>query len=316
MTFYSKRLLPSIGVRLLIIILFICPISSAFGQESIELFQLYGQFSPNVEFEEGTGQSDVNEFGVRFRRPFKIGEKSYLVPGIFMEQLDSRLSSEHSKNTFVYTISPRIGLQTKHSEKWSGSYLLIPRISSDLSGFDSDDLQLGGLFLLNYTKSSNKKYQVGAYYNTELFGPVILPLFGFYYISENKKFEADVLAPVAMDINYELSTKVKVGISFWAKGSTFNLHDYGEDEGSYYLEKRSADLFSYVDYSFSKGWAMQVMLGQSFSRIYEVYAGGDKVDLAIGPIKVDDDRMLLNIDLKDSILLKFKLIYRISLTKT
>ncbi len=286
-----------------------------FGQQTIWLSQIYGQFSPNISFDKSVGETDLHEFGFRLRKLKPLDEDNILVPGIFVEFVDSKLSPLHKNITQLYTMSPRMTLERTYSDKWTGSYMVIPRLSSDIKGLGLRDFQLGSLLLWKYTQRKHKKYQFGLYANTDLFGPLVLPLYGIYYLSESQKFEVDILLPVTAELNYRLRKNVRLGISFWAKGTSFNLHEYGKDKSGYYLEKRSADLLGFIEFPFRENWFIQFMLGHSFGRIQEVYKKNDKVKFALGPIKIGDDREQVNVDVDDGILFKFRMLYRISLAE-
>ncbi len=301
--------------RVLIIILFFLGCTSHFGQDYVNILRLYGQYSPDAEYNDGIGKTDLKEFGTRILLPVPLKNDRVLLPGLFFEKVQGKLSPNHIESTTVYTITPQIGMQFKYSEQWKANYILMPSINSDLENLDSDDMQLGAICLFTKTKSETLNFQYGLYVNTEVYGLNVLPLVGMYYISDTRKFEADLFLPVYFDLNYRLDNKLRLGIQYLGRGTTHNLNSYGTDKSGYYLEKGSQDLYAYIEVPLMKDWVIQGMIGHSFGRYYEVYDRDEKLDWAIGSILFGDDREQVNGDISDGLVVKFKLIYRYPLKK-
>lgn len=115
--------------------------------------------------------------------------------------------------------------------------MLLPKIASDFNAIGTNDFQFGGLVLLKYTKTKNLNYKFGLYTNTDFFGHFLVPLFGFYYLNSSEKFEAKVLLPRTVDLNYSIYKNMRLGIDFKGLIGSYNLNSPIEKENQDYLEK-------------------------------------------------------------------------------
>src|SRR5690606_28468199 len=102
--------------------------------------------------------------------------------------------------------------------------ILLPKLSSDFKEINANDFQLGAIAILKYEKKDNLNYKLGAYYNSELFGPFFVPILGMYYLSPSEKLEIDLSLPLWADINYKVLEKVRVGANFAAFVRTYYLN--------------------------------------------------------------------------------------------
>jgi hypothetical protein len=57
-------------------------------------------------------------------------------------------------STLYYT-RLKLGFNTKHSDKWSGLYVLLPILSSDYQNTGTTDIYMGGIAILTYKKHRN-----------------------------------------------------------------------------------------------------------------------------------------------------------------
>ena len=96
----------------------------------------------------------------------------------------------------LYSTQLKAGIKITHSEHWSGTYILLPKLASDYINLSSDDLYLGGAIALKYKKNKNLNYSFGCYGSTEAFGLYISPLIGLYYLSPDSRFEMKLSLPV------------------------------------------------------------------------------------------------------------------------
>ena len=205
-------------------------------------------------------------------------------------------------------------MNINHSEKWTGTYLFMPKLSSDLKKIGRDDFQFGGLVLIDYKKREKFKYRFGLYYNSELFGPYFVPLFGLYYMSDNDKFEINATLPVWVDFNYRFATWFRLGTNFSGLTRTFNINEPQFAENGEYLVKQSNEIFLYGQFEFLKSFIIQAKIGYSVGRRYSIYDETDKVGFGLLLFRFDDDRDQLNSEFADGLIFRVRLIYRFSLS--
>jgi hypothetical protein len=206
-----------------------------------------------------------------------------------------------------------LGINIKYSEKLSATYLLLPKLSSDFKSIGSKDFQIGAVAIFKYKKTENLNFQGGLYYNSELFGPFFVPILGVYYLSPNKKFEANIKIPISADINYTFVPRVRAGGSFSAFVRTFHLNEPYQGNPDNYLTKATNEVYGYLQFDLPKGIILQTKVGYSIARNYRIYDIEDRVTWGFSAFKFGDDRKQLNTDFSDGMILKAKLIYRFHL---
>ena len=296
--------------KTLSITLFLCLFSFvSFGQDYVDLARFHYSTTPQNEFDSIGGNTTVEDFGLDVTLPIKLNESNVFLTGFNIDQITTKLHPSSSPIT-ISTINLKLGYNKKHSEKWSGTYMLLPKFSSDFKNITSKGYQFGALALMKYNKKINLKYNFGVYYNRELFGPFIVPLLGLYYKSENGKFEANLTLPIWADINYKLNKIVKVGANFSAFVRSYHL-----SENNAYVVKKSNDVFAYLQFNLTKSILLQTKTGYTLGRSYKVYNDNDAADLAVSAFRFGDDRTVLNPTFKDGLVFKMRLIYRFHIEK-
>lgn len=281
----------------------------SFGQDYVDLARFHYADTPQNDFDSIGGNTNVQDFGLDVTLPIKLNEGNVILTGFNIDQITTKLHPTTNPTT-VSTVNLKVGFNKKHSDKWSGTYMFLPKISSDFKNLSSKDYQFGALALMKYNKKENLKYNIGLYYNGELFGPFLVPLLGLYYRSENEKFEANLTLPIWADVNYKLSNFIKIGANFSAFVRSYHL-----GENNAYVVKKSNDVFGYLQFNLTKSILLQTKTGYSIGRSYKVYNDGDETNLAVSAFRFGDDRTVLNPTFKDGLIFKVRLIYRFHIEK-
>ena len=166
---------------------------------------------------------------------------------------------------------------------------------------------------MKYTKRDNLQYRIGMYYNSELFGPFCVPLFGLYYLSPSKKFEVNLTLPFLADMNYKLHDRLNIGVNFFGQVRSYHLTDISSDTGNTggYVVKTTNDLYGYLKFNLSKGLSLQTRVGYSLGRSYRVYDENDKITFGSVLIQVGDNRQQLNTDFSNGFVYQLTLQYRL-----
>ncbi len=279
------------------------------AQDYVDLARFHYSDTPQNNFDSIGGTTTVKDFGLDVTLPIVINDDNTFLTGFNIDQITTKIDPNLNPFT-VSTVNLKFGYNKKHSEKWSGTYMFLPKISSDFKNITSTDYQFGGLVLMKYSKKENLKYTVGAYYNGELFGPFIVPLLGMYYKSSNEKFEANLTLPIWADFNYKLNKFMKVGANFSAFVRSYNL-----GESNAYVVKKSNDIFGYLQFNLTKSILLQTKAGYTIGRSYKAYQNGDEADLGLSAFRFGDNRTVLNPTFKDGLVFKVRLIYRFHIEK-
>ena len=295
-----------------LVILFAFVLSSVYAQDYVDVLKIGYSNTFKNDFTGTTQSTDVRVFETNLTYPMVIDENNALITGI--DFASNRLQLfPNSEFTSLYTATLKIGLAKTFNEKWSGTFVFLPKIASDYRNITRDDFYVGGYSLLKLKKKENLIYRFGIYGSTEAFGFFTTPIFGWYYLSPSKRFEMDVSLPVAVDINYRVGA-VTLGVDYMGIGRSFNVNP--ENSPKVYADVSSLDFATYTQFNFvDDSVLLRAKLGYS-SNNYEVYTDGDKIDLGLSAFSFGDDRTQLNPDINGSLFFKLEAIYRFKITDT
>lgn len=290
--------------------LFSCIFFQGFSQNYFDIVNLAYTNTPQNDFEISNAQSTVEELALELNFPILINEKTILLTGLFANKtkvkLDANIPSSNLK-----VLGLNFGINKSFSDKWSTTFMVFTKIASDKIKLSSDNFQFAILSLFTNTKRNDLKYRYGVYANTEKYGLIIVPIFGLYYLSANKKFEANLNLPIIADINFKISNKFWLGMKFDGLGTTYNLNEQNYSVNGAYVSKTSNELVSYLRFKLSKSLYINTKVGYAISRNYKVFDANDKIDLALSSIYFGDDRTQLNERFKDGAIFKVELFYRL-----
>lgn len=204
-----------------------------------------------------------------------------------------------------------LGVKYQHSEKWSGTYVLLPKLASDFDNIGSQDFQIGGIAILDYQHSESMKWKFGMYSSTENFGTTITPIIGLWHRSKNEKFYINATLPIRMDMNYSLTKGFSVGTDLLTSIKSYNLTGTNSD---HYVQEESIRFAAYAAYGFlDNSLIVRGKIGLDTTD-YGVYNSNDKVGVQVLTIQVSgDDRTRLNTEFDSGIFLGADLIYRFDL---
>lgn len=284
-------------------------VGNVFGQKYVDVAKFYYGNSSQNKFKNSEVSTQIKELGLELTIPIIINPTDAVLTGLIYERIQTRLF-ETDPETMVSVLGLRAGLSKKHSEKWSGTYVLIPKLASDFNYLGRSDFQLGFLTLLKYAKGTNKNYKLGIYYNSELFGPFIVPLFGIYYLSSDEKFEANLTLPFLADINYKLHKRFNIGMNFNGQVRSYHLTTVPSTNKAGYIVKATNEVFSYLKFNLNNNISVYTRLGYSVGRSYRVYDETEKISFGSVLIRVGDERQQLNTDFSDGFIYQAALLYR------
>ncbi|OIQ37802.1 MAG: hypothetical protein BM563_07585 [Bacteroidetes bacterium MedPE-SWsnd-G1] len=292
--------------KLLILSVFLPFFSIA--QEYADILKVGYSYAPNVKFKNYDEQTDVNSFEANLTLPIVLNDKHALITGIDFNSSRLLLSPEYNQSTTLYNTLLKIGLATTHSEKWSTTFVLLPKIASDYKSISSDDFYFGGYATAKFIKSENLSYRFGFYTSTEAFGLFATPIFGAYYKSPNTKFEVDASLPIKADVNYSVG-KTKIGFDYFGIGRSYNISQ--ETNTPVYIEQSPLEFSTYFEYGIhDNSILLRAKLGYSNNN-YEVYEQGDELDFRLSAFSFGDDRIQLNPDILGSVFFKLQVVYRV-----
>ena len=279
------------------------------AQDYVDLFKIgYGQ-TFNNNFEGTTSSTRVKSFEADLTFPVVLNEKNALITGVSFSRNNLQLFPE-AEFTNLYSTTLKLGLASTYNDKWSSTIVLLPKIASDYNTISGDDFYFGGFAILKLQRKENLIYRFGFYGSSEAFGIFSTPIFGWYYLSPNGKFEMDISLPIATDINYTCGI-FTYGIDYFGIGRSFNITKENANE---YVDLSSLEFASYLQFNaLDKSVLLRAKFGYS-SNDYEVYTNGDKIDFGLSAFSFGDDRTQLNPTINGGLYLKFEAIYRFTIT--
>ncbi|NNK12365.1 MAG: hypothetical protein HKP08_13550 [Flavobacteriaceae bacterium] len=284
------------------------------GQDHIDLASFSYTSSFERTLEDTNIEAAVQEWNLNLDLPLVLDNNNALIFGLSSTSINVDLSPSPSPATNLYGINLRLGWNTTFNERWSGTFVLIPKVASDFSSGFRKGNQIGAVALLTKTKTNRLKYIYGLYGNTEEFGLLLVPIVGMYYKSASDLFEADIFLPVRVDLNYSLNRTLSTGLRFDGLGSSFSIQKEGFND--HYVTRASNELYLYGQLKITPSLLLRGKFGYSFFRNFKVYNNEDKIDLSLVGIFFGNNREILNQDLNDSFQFKFEMVYRFNLVKS
>ena len=267
----------------------------------------------NATLENGTN-SETNVKNVNFELyyPTVINDKLVLLTGLTAENTNFALTPFSNNGNLTMT-RLNLGIKYQHSQKWSGTYMLLPKIASDFNNIGANDYQFGAIAVLDYQANENYKYKFGLYTSTENFGTTLTPLIGMWHRSQNKKWYINATLPIRMDINYALGDKFSVGSDLLTSIKSYNL---SEANSAFYVQEESIRFGFYASYGFlNNALLLRAKLGYDTTD-YGLYNHNDTVGVQVLTVQVSgDDRTRLNTEFVAAPYIGGDIIYRFDLTK-
>lgn len=280
-----------------------------YAQSYVDIVKIYGNTTSQNNFVNSASSTKINEFGVDVTYPILFKNNDAVITGLMVESTQLKLS-DYERPTKISSYTLRLGLNKIHSERWSGTYLIIPKLASDFKISSVKNLQIGALGLLKYKKSDYANYKIGLYYNSELFGPFFVPILGYYSGGADKKFEANIMLPLLVDVNYKLMNWMNVGINFTGQIKSYRISSLNNSLSTAYIAKTTNEITGYLKFNFTQNIILYTRVGYSVLRSYREFKENDKMDLAISLIKIGNNRTQLNNDFSNGFLYQTILLYR------
>ncbi len=296
-------------------LIFICIVTfftiTTNAQDYIDIFKVNYASILNAGYENSDATTNINILDASLTYPIKVNERFAIISGIDYVQHGVEVVP-NGDNINLNTITLKAGVNIKHNEKWSGTYVFLPKIASQDLHTDGDHLFFGGLALLKYQKSERMQYRFGAYASSEGFGTFLTPILGMYYQSEDKRWEISASLPINADINYHVSDDWVTGVAFQAFVRTFSL-DREATQPELYIQMSNIEIGPYIQYGLAnESILLRLQAGYSTAS-YEVFEEGDTLPIRVSAFEFGDDRNLLNPEMTGNLFLRFGAVYRFSL---
>lgn len=256
------------------------------------------------------GETSVNNTNFEVYFPKRINEDLVVLAGFTAENTRLNLSTGAERTGLTMT-RLNLGIKYEHSDKWSGTYVVLPRLSSDFTDVSGDDFQIGALAILGYQYSEMWNVKFGGYVSSEFFGTTITPIIGFWHRSKNEKFYLNATFPIRADANYSLTSSFSVGADLLTSIKSYNL-----SESNAYVQEESIRFGLYGSYALLDN-SLIVRAKAGFDTTdYGVYNENDRIGGQVLTFPLSgDDRTRLNSEFDAALYVGAELLYRFDLRK-
>ena len=278
------------------------------AQSYVDLVKINYGTVINAGYEGSDVETNVRLFDISLMYPIKLNEQTAIVTGVDYNNQAVNLFPNARQETSLSSLTLKAGVSVQHSGRWSGTYLLLPKIASQDLETGSEALFFGGLVLMKYQKTERMQYRFGAYATREGFGTLLTPILGLYYQSKNKYWEATLNLPINGDINYTVNEASRLGFNFKAPVRSYTLDAPGN--AAAYVQANIIEVGPYLEHNFAKeSIRLRFQVGYS-SVAYEVYEANDRLPFRLAAFEFGDDRSRLNPEMNGNFFLRLGAIYR------
>ena len=288
---------------ILFIALFACA-TMVNAQDYLDIFKAsYSQATlGNVDDD---AETDVTNTNLELYLPIPITSKAVVLAGFTYENTGF---SDGSSSLIMTRLN--LGMKINHGNKWSGTYVALPKLASDFNDLGSDDFQMGGLALLEKKYSSRKVLKFGAYVSSENFGTTVTPIIGLWYKSKNSKFYVNATLPIRADANYSLTDAFSLGANLLSSVKSYNLT---EESSDFYVQEESIRLSAFAAYGFLNDMLIVRARFGLDTTDYGVYNKNQNSIVQVLTVQVGEERTRENSEFSAAPFVGIDLMFRVGL---
>tara|TARA_B100000575_G_scaffold294267_1_gene309091 strand:- start:3002 stop:3862 length:861 start_codon:yes stop_codon:yes gene_type:complete len=278
---------------------------NAFAQNYIDVFELES-FSSNRMLKNSDDQIKLSSYNINTIVPLFNGNTSSVALSLNYDNIETIKKGD--KYFKVFSFATNLVFSKSHNEYLTVRYIFMPKLLGNSSKTNTKVTQLGFATLANKILNETTNVSYGFVYNNQLFGPFIVPLFGYY--TKQDLIEVNVLFPQNIDINYKLNPNIFFGLKFNGKMNSYALESNTLDlVQNTYLSVNENQIGTYLDYNY-KNFHINFFGGYSFMSSYKIFSDLDRTDFSLFMLKFGDNRNQLNNDLKNGFVIKSSMYYR------
>lgn len=266
----------------------------SFAQNWIDLGNVYWRNSPFNTIESNPDEKrHFNMYAADVKLPVVLNEQNVLIFGFeYMKQQVSTVPNE--SNLYPTLDFTSLMLQIGWEHKWNDThktlFMVIPRLTTDFNNVDINHFQLGGLALSTKSRSENFDWKYGLYYNSEYFGPMFVPLFGFNW-KINEKWRFKTIIPLNLELSYMPNDRFRMGLRFDGVNASYKYQTIpGLPASLQYIDRADNNAWAFAEFHFGKNIWFHIKAGHSVLRKYRFFTPGDRMLLKLGPVNIGDNR--------------------------
>ncbi|MEZ4923542.1 MAG: DUF6268 family outer membrane beta-barrel protein [Crocinitomicaceae bacterium] len=307
-------------MRLLLVVLISFWWTNSFGQNWVDLANVYWRTSPASDFDNiGDYKRNFNMYVVDAKAPVVLGDNNVLIFGLEY-QYNSITSNTPLYSDYYFTsIMLQLGWEHNWNDKSKMLFMAIPRLQTDFNDVGISHFQMGGIALGTTKRSERFDWRYGLYYNGEFFGPMFVPLFGFNW-KMNEKWLLRVVVPLNLELAFVPGTKFRTGLRFDGVNASY-MYQFNSGTPfatNRYIDKADNNVWLFGEFTPGANLWFHFRAGHSVLRKYRFFTPGDKMDVKLGPVNIGDDRNFddpkaVPLQLKNGWSFEARMIYRLPL---
>lgn len=283
--------------------------SSLFAQDFIDILKVTYN-GPTLGNDDNENETEIDNTLVEFYFPVPVSSKASVIAGFTYENTRLGLNFSSARTNLIMT-RLNLGVKYDHGNKWSGTYVVLPKLASDFFESDGNNFQIGGLALFEKRYSSKYVLKFGTYVSSENFGTIITPLVGLWYKSKNKKFTVNATLPIRSDATYAISKAFSVGANLVTSVKSYNL---SASNSQFYAQEESIRFALFAGYAFLDNTLFVRGKVGLDTTDYGLYRQGDTVGTQVLTIQLGgDERNRLNSEFATAAFVGVDLVYRLGL---
>ena len=232
------------------------------AQPFFDLLNIQGQLSkPTKDHSKDSSGTETYNYSADLSVPLKI-KKDYLAIGASYSILRVKQSNfrEIDMRSILFSLA---WVKQWKNEKLKTSFILISRANSEPgNSITQNYFQWGGAVLHTVKRRENFKYKFGLYYNSEFFGPFILPLVGIDW-NINERLNLFGVLPGSMNLEYKLNNSIYVGAAFRSITNSYRM------AANSFIRINDNHLKAVADFYLTKNHVLSLEAGHSILRKYK-----------------------------------------------
>ncbi len=236
------------------------------AQPYIDIVSVKVSVSPN------SGKSQAKNIPVQNKHyiagvlyPVKLKDSSKIILGLYNEGWIITSKRWNGLSNELQALIIPVGFVKPLRGKWSVATTLISRWNGETGDMYKESFQLGGSLIAAYKKDSNLTFRIGAYYNSEFFGPFIIPLVGVDWKITNKDNLFGLL-PQQLTYEHKLSDKFYWGTVYRMFNNSFRTGKYGSNNSPAFVRINEMQLLLSADVYLAKRVVFNIEAGHSVFR--------------------------------------------------
>jgi len=281
-----------------------------------DIISLSGRYGLPEDYKE-VYSGKATEYGMlnALTAGFNVAPKTMLAINLnhfyFNVQDEAEMPPDIASPIILHGFILRIGIIQQFKNGGKLQMLVAPRMMSDFKNIDGNSFQFGGVVSYQNDLSENLNLGFGAMYNQELFGPYLVPIFLLDWKVSDRWF-IEGMIPVTLKVHYRVTDGLEVGFNHFGLITSYALGN--EAYAGDYMQRQSIDLSLFARQRIHGNFFIEGMVGRTFGRNYEQYAGDQKVSFAIPLVTFGDDRTVENVTFNDGMIFTLKLIFNLKVS--